>query len=125
MINEPGERMWISNGEANLRLAKFMADDREVTIKLLTGFDSCLVGVVPFEEHLKAVYSVSQIINVLAKDMDRDEAYDYFGYNVVRSVEYDSSEDAPMLVFDVTDDIENDSDQETGKFEPVPPASKN
>jgi len=125
MTREPGERSWLSNGEANLRMAKYMADDREVTIKLMTGFDSCLLGVVPFDEHLCAVYSVSQIINVLSEQMDRDEAYEYFGYNIVRSVEYDSSEDSPLLVFDITEELDDDFNQETDKFEPVPPASTN
>ena len=125
MISEPGERVWIACGEANMRMAKYMADDREATIKLLTGFDSCLLGVVPYHGHLKAAYSVSQIINVLAEEMDRDEAYEYFSFNVVRSVEYDDSEDAPLLVFDVTEEIEDDRHQETTTFQPVPPASTN
>lgn len=125
MTEQKDGRKWFSEGHENFLLAKHFADDRETTVKLLTGFDDCVLGVATLGEALRVVYSVSQMVNVLAEDMERDEAYEYFNYNVVRSVEYDDSPDTPILIFDITEDVELEPGDGQGSFEPVPPASTN
>lgn len=44
------------------------------------GFDDAIIGVDEFS--MRLIYSVSKCIEILQKDMDEEEAVDYFEYNV-------------------------------------------
>lgn len=44
------------------------------------GFDEAVIGICPISERL--IYSVRKCIDILSKDMDRDEAEEYFNFNV-------------------------------------------
>ena len=49
----------------------------------LDNFDSAIIGVSEnFNESHKLIYSVSKIIEILEKDMTREEAFEYFTFNV-------------------------------------------
>lgn len=124
-------RKWITSGDANYEIATHMADDQELSIKLLSGFNDCLLGVTNFETHACSIYSVSQIIDVLSLDMERDEAYEYFGFNIERAVEHEqSSGTAPILCYDLTESLVkfgdvDDEDEPEPEQKTVPPPSMN
>lgn len=44
------------------------------------GFDDAIIGVDEFS--MRLIYSVSKCIEILKKDMDEEEAVEYFEYNV-------------------------------------------
>lgn len=59
------------------RLAELNPDAR-----LADGFDDALVGIVQqFSRHL-ALYDYEKCIDILAKDMTREEAEEYMSFNV-------------------------------------------
>jgi len=43
------------------------------------GFDDCIIGV---DSHQRIVYDQEKIIDSLAKDMTREEATEYFYFNI-------------------------------------------
>jgi hypothetical protein len=44
------------------------------------GFDDAIIGI--DDETMRLVYSVSKCIDILKKDMDEEEAVEYFNFNV-------------------------------------------
>lgn len=44
------------------------------------GFDNAIIGI--DEETMRLIYSVSKCIDILKKDMDEEEAVEYFNFNV-------------------------------------------
>lgn len=51
---------------------------------LLSGFDDCIIGVVSeFGNGNRVLYSKEKIIKSLMKDMDEEEANEYFDYNII------------------------------------------
>lgn len=44
------------------------------------GFDDAIIGI--DEETMKLIYSVSKCIDILKKDMNKEEAVEYFNFNV-------------------------------------------
>ena len=44
------------------------------------GFDEAIIGI--DDETMQLIYSASECIDILAKDMSEEEAVDYFHYNV-------------------------------------------
>lgn len=51
-------------------------------ILLADGLDDAFVGIdISDGDHPRAVYSIEKCIDVLAKDMTREEADEYFWYN--------------------------------------------
>ena len=51
---------------------------------LLSGFDDCIIGVVSeFGNGNRVLYSKEKIIKNLMKDMDEEEANEYFDYNII------------------------------------------
>lgn len=51
---------------------------------VLTGFDDCIIGVVSeFGNGNRVLYSKEKIIKSLMKDMDEEEANEYFDYNII------------------------------------------
>jgi hypothetical protein len=44
------------------------------------GFDEAIIGI--DEETMKLIYSVSKCIDILKKDMEEEEAVEYFNFNV-------------------------------------------
>lgn len=51
---------------------------------MLDGFDDCVVGVSEsFGEEPRLIYSKKQIFSKLMKDMNHEEAVEYYYYNIV------------------------------------------
>jgi len=51
---------------------------------MLDGFDDCIVGVSEsFGEEPRIIYSKKQIITKLMVDMNEEEAFEYYYYNIV------------------------------------------
>jgi hypothetical protein len=44
------------------------------------GFDDAIIGI--DDSTMRLIYSVSRCIDILKKDMDEEEAVEYFNYNV-------------------------------------------
>jgi hypothetical protein len=44
------------------------------------GFDEAIIGI--DEETMRLIYSVSKCIDILKKDMEEEEAVEYFNFNV-------------------------------------------
>jgi len=44
------------------------------------GFDEAIIGI--DEESMRLIYSTSKCIEILSRDMDEEDALDYFHYNV-------------------------------------------
>ena len=44
------------------------------------GFDEAIIGI--DEDAMKLIYSVSKCIEILKKDMEEEEAVEYFNFNV-------------------------------------------
>ena len=44
------------------------------------GFDEAIIGI--DEEKMRLIYSVSKCIDILKKDMEEEEAVEYFNFNV-------------------------------------------
>lgn len=65
----------------------------------LDGFDDAIIGV--DEINYKLIYSKNKIIKIMIDrdEMTHEEALDYYGFNVVRSIPYQGSE-APILCDD-------------------------
>lgn len=69
----------------NIReLVEDRANNQETEVLLLTGFDDALMGTTGEGENLRACYSEQKCFEILMQDqeMDRDEALDYFYFNV-------------------------------------------
>ena len=52
----------------------------EDSILKADGFDEAIIGI--DESSMRLIYSVSKCIEILSRDMDEEEALDYFYYNV-------------------------------------------
>jgi len=55
----------------------------EEDLLLATGFDDAIIGVE--DGSMRVIYSISKMINVLMKDMDEEEAWEYLEYNVLQA----------------------------------------
>lgn len=52
----------------------------EDEILIADGFDDAIIGI--DDSTMKLIYSVSKCIEILKKDMDEEEAVEYFHFNV-------------------------------------------
>jgi len=52
----------------------------EETFLKADGLDDAIIGV--DEQSMRLIYSVSECIEILSRDMDADEAFEHFEYNV-------------------------------------------
>ena len=59
------------------------------------GFDEAVIGV--DEIHMRLIYSVKKCIEILCQDMDEEDAWEYFSFNV--SCSY-VGEKTPIWCFD-------------------------
>jgi hypothetical protein len=51
---------------------------------MLDGYDDCIVGVSEsFGEEPRIIYSKKQIITKLMEDMNEEDAFDFYYYNIV------------------------------------------
>lgn len=51
---------------------------------MLDGYDDCIVGISEsFGEEPRIIYSKKQIITKLMEDMNEEEAFDFYYYNIV------------------------------------------
>ena len=57
-------------------------EERELTILLADGLEDAFLGVDITGEAPRAVYSIDDCIRILSKDMDPDDAEEYFWFNV-------------------------------------------
>ena len=57
----------------------------DCSIALPDGLDAAFVGVDTESEEPRAVYSIDKCIEILSKEMSKDEASEYFWYNVAGS----------------------------------------
>lgn len=61
---------------------KVYAEENDIPILLMDGFDDCIIGLLGGEE-AKVVYSEELILEKLAKDLgSMDDALDYFSFNI-------------------------------------------
>lgn len=58
------------------------AEDYNVELVFADGYDAAIVGVVEKDGHHSVVYSRCKIIEILTKDMDYDEAVEFFDFNI-------------------------------------------
>ena len=64
-------------------MIEFINENAEGAV-LLSGFDDCIIGVVSeFGNGNRVLYSKEKIIKSLMKDMDEEEANEYFDYNII------------------------------------------
>jgi len=63
---------------------------------VMDGYDNCIIGI---SSTLVLVYSMSQLITTLMvqDDMTREDAIEWYSYNMVRSLDY-LGENAPIFV---------------------------
>jgi hypothetical protein len=59
------------------KILEWYADDELI---ILDGFDEAIIGV--DENNPRLIYSVSKCIEILCRDMDEEDAVEYFSYNV-------------------------------------------
>lgn len=58
------------------------AESFEVELLFADGYDEAIVGVVENDGNHSIVYSRCKIIEILSRDMDYDEAVEFFDYNI-------------------------------------------
>lgn len=61
----------------------------------MDGFDDCAVGLVSNGSDYQVVYSEEAIINKLCKDMDYDDALEYYSFNIEGSL---GGEGMPLIL---------------------------
>lgn len=87
----------------------FMSDDIDLIFEtiadlnpeavVLTGFDECVAGICNgFKGHV-LVYNETKIIEQLAKEMNIDEAWEYYEYNILGAWMGDYT---PIFLVDLT-----------------------
>ena len=52
----------------------------EEELLIADGFNDAIIGI--DEETMRLIYSVSKCVEILCKDMDEEEAVEYFNFNV-------------------------------------------
>jgi hypothetical protein len=57
-------------------------EDLDITILVADGFEGAFLGVTT-DDPPRAVYSIPKCIKILEKDMSREDAEEYFAFNVV------------------------------------------
>lgn len=61
------------------------------------GFDEAVIGIATDFTEPRLIYSVSKCLEILEKDMDKEEALEYFTYNVSGSY---VGEQTPIFCWD-------------------------
>lgn len=59
--------------------------DYEIEILFCDGYDDAIIGLGRCFNEFKVVYDRSKIIEILMKDMTREEAEEFFEFNIVGS----------------------------------------
>lgn len=57
-------------------------EDRDLTVIVADGLDDAFIGVDTSGDEPRAVYSAQKCIDILAKDMDYEDAAEHFHFNV-------------------------------------------
>lgn len=70
----------ITEKKQNDMLDKILEWFPEEEILVADGFNDAIIGI--DEQTMRLIYSVSKCIDILKKDMDEEEAVEYFNYNV-------------------------------------------
>lgn len=55
---------------------------KESEAMIITGFGEALMGYCDFHGELVAAYDIDKCIDIIAQDMDYDDAIDYFYFNI-------------------------------------------
>ena len=63
----------------NKHLADFVENYGDDETLIADGFNDCIIGV---DSHQRVVYDQEKIIDSLAKDMTREEAIEFFYFNI-------------------------------------------
>lgn len=63
-------------------IAEFCAEYAPEDVILLEGHEEAFVGLTSDDGPTRAVYSLDRIIKVLERDMSREDAWEYFCYNI-------------------------------------------
>jgi hypothetical protein len=78
------------------RVEKLVEDYPEMEFLVMDGLDDAIIGVVNDD---KVVYSTSKVIEVLMKEMDEEEAWEHFYFNISGCY---VGEKTPMFVDDTS-----------------------
>lgn len=86
---------------AGYNLLKASCDIDQQICLLLTGFDKCIVGFANTgdDEYIRAIYSVTQVMDCLVKDMSVDDAWEHLHFNIIGSINL-ADPKSPILVYD-------------------------
>ena len=71
------------NEKQILNFAEVHSPDEEIIYP--TGFEKAFIGITAEDESVKAIMSINKCIDILAEDMSRQEAEEYFWFNVAGS----------------------------------------
>ena len=85
-------------------LKKFLEENECL---IADDLDKALIGVTNKDGVMVAVYDIEKCINILAKDMDKKDAIDYFYYNIHGGW---LGEKTPILLMDITDGEEDEDE---------------
>ena len=78
LIKESGRKQ-VKFKEQRIGVRLFRIYEEEELLKA-DGFDDAIIGI--DEKTMRLIYSVSKCIEILSKDMSRDDAVDYFYFNM-------------------------------------------
>jgi len=106
---------------AGYELLKSCCDTDQQICLLLTGFDDCILGYANTsdDDYFRAIYSVTQVMDCLVKDMSVDDAWEHLQFNVIGSINL-SDEKSPILVYDQVYHVRRQDSSE-----PTPMPSRN
>lgn len=65
------------------------------SVVLADDLDEAFVGIDSEDENPRAVYSIDKCIEILSEDMSKEEASEYFWYNVAGA----SGEGSPLFIY--------------------------
>ena len=58
-------------------------EDRDLTVILADGLDEAFLGIDDSDDQPRAVYSADKCVEILARDMTHEEAWEFFDFNVL------------------------------------------
>jgi hypothetical protein len=59
------------------KLAKIVPD-----LLFADGYDDCILGITVRDDEAVVLYSTEKIVNKLSEEMELEEAYEYFDFNI-------------------------------------------
>lgn len=77
-----------------------LCEDYGCSVLFMDGFDDAILGVGTKFHHLSVIYSKKKILDILTKDMDYEEAIEYFEFNIAGAY---VGENTPIILDDTID----------------------